>query len=130
MLEVPPKAGGWAGSVQGRRGSPSRPRGPSLRPAVCFAAPYTASSAVDAGAPAITSALQPAGRREGQGGGLSFPQARQLASQIIKAQALEPTVQFSSVTQLSLTLCDPMDCSKTGLPVHHQLLELAQTHVH
>ena len=38
--------------------------------------------------------------------------------------------QFSSVTQLCLTLCDPMDCSMPGLPVHHQLLELAQTHVH
>ena len=40
------------------------------------------------------------------------------------------TVQFSSVTQLCLTLCDPMDCSMPGLPVHHQLLELTQTHVH
>ena len=38
--------------------------------------------------------------------------------------------QFSSVTQLCLTLCDPMDCSMPGLPVHHQLLELTQTHVH
>ena len=38
--------------------------------------------------------------------------------------------QFSSVTQSCLTLCDPMDCSTPGFPVHHQLLELAQTHVH
>jgi len=38
--------------------------------------------------------------------------------------------QFSSVTQLYLTLCDPMDCSMPGFPVHHQLLELTQTHVH
>ena len=38
--------------------------------------------------------------------------------------------QFSSVTQSCLTLCDPMDCSTPGLPVHHQLPELAQTHVH
>ena len=38
--------------------------------------------------------------------------------------------QFSSVTQLCLTLCDPMDYSTTGFPVHHQLLELAQIHVH
>ena len=37
--------------------------------------------------------------------------------------------QFSSVAQSSLTLCDPMDCSTPGLPVHHQLLELTQTHV-
>ena len=38
--------------------------------------------------------------------------------------------QFSSVAQLCLTLCDPMDCSTPGFPVHHQLRELAQTHVH
>ena len=38
-------------------------------------------------------------------------------------------VQFSSVTQSCLTLCDPMDCSTPGLPVHHQLPELAQIHV-
>jgi len=37
---------------------------------------------------------------------------------------------FSSVTQSGTTLCDPMDCSTPGLPVHHQLPELAQTHVH
>ena len=36
----------------------------------------------------------------------------------------------SSVTQLCPTLCDPMNCSTPGLPVHHQLLELTQTHVH
>ena len=35
-----------------------------------------------------------------------------------------------SVTQLCPTLCDPMDCSTPGLPVHHQLLEATQTHVH
>ena len=39
-------------------------------------------------------------------------------------------VQFSSAPQSCLTLCDPMDCSTPGFPVHHQLLELAQTHVH
>ena len=37
---------------------------------------------------------------------------------------------FSSVTQLCLTLCGPMDCSMPGLPVHHQLLEFTQTYVH
>ena len=37
--------------------------------------------------------------------------------------------QFSSVTQLSLTLYHPMDCSMPGLPVHHQLLEFTQIHV-
>ena len=39
-------------------------------------------------------------------------------------------VQFSSVAQLCLTLCDPMNCSMPGFPVHHQLPEIAQTHVH
>ena len=39
-------------------------------------------------------------------------------------------VQFSSVTQLCLTLWDPMDCRTPGFPVHHQLPELTQTHVH
>ena len=38
--------------------------------------------------------------------------------------------QFSSVAQSCPTLCDPMDCSTPGLPVHHQLLELIQTHIH
>ena len=38
--------------------------------------------------------------------------------------------QFSSVTQLCPTLFNPMDCSTPGLLVHHQLLQLAQTHVH
>jgi len=37
---------------------------------------------------------------------------------------------FSSVAQLCPTLCNRMDCSTPGFPVHHQLLELAQTHVH
>ena len=36
----------------------------------------------------------------------------------------------SSVAQSCLTLCDPMDCSMPGFPVHHQLSELVQTHVH
>ena len=38
--------------------------------------------------------------------------------------------QFSSVTQSCPTLCDPMNRSTPGLPVHHQLPELTQTHVH
>ena len=41
-----------------------------------------------------------------------------------------PSVQFSSVPQSCLTLCNPMGCSTTGILVHHQPLELAQTHVH
>ena len=39
-------------------------------------------------------------------------------------------LRFSSVTQSCPTLCDPMDCSTPSFPVHHQLSELAQTHVH
>ena len=39
-------------------------------------------------------------------------------------------VVFSSVAQSCLTLCDLMNHSKPGLPVHHQLLESTQTHVH
>ena len=38
--------------------------------------------------------------------------------------------QLSSVAWSCLTLCDPMDCSMPGLPVHHQLPDLAHTHVH
>ena len=40
------------------------------------------------------------------------------------------SVQFSSVAQSCPTLCDPMNRSMPGLPVHHQLLEFTQTHVH
>ena len=40
------------------------------------------------------------------------------------------SVKFSSVTQLCLTLCDPMDCNMPSFPVYHQLPKLAQTHVH
>ena len=40
------------------------------------------------------------------------------------------SVQFSSVPQSCLTLCNPMNRSTSGLPVHHQLLEFTQTHVH
>ena len=40
------------------------------------------------------------------------------------------SVQFSSVAQSCLTLCDPMDCSTPGFPIHHQPPEPTQTHVH
>ena len=39
------------------------------------------------------------------------------------------SVQFTSIAQLCLTLCDPMNCSTPGLPVHHQLPEFTRTHV-
>ena len=44
--------------------------------------------------------------------------------------SLTELLQFSSVTQSWPTLCDPMNRSTPGLPVHHQLLEFTQTHVH
>ena len=43
---------------------------------------------------------------------------------------LSSSFQFSSVSQSCLTLCDHMDCSTPGLPVHHQLPEFTQSHVH
>ena len=39
-------------------------------------------------------------------------------------------IQFSSVVQSCLTLWDPMNCSTPGLPIHHQVTEFTQTHVH
>ena len=47
-----------------------------------------------------------------------------------RANWLKLCLQFSSITQSCLTLCDPMNHSTPGLPVHHQLLEFTQTHVH
>ena len=47
-----------------------------------------------------------------------------------KEPACNARVQFSPVAQSRPTLCDPMDCSTPGLPVHHQLPEFTQTHVH
>ena len=46
------------------------------------------------------------------------------------SRSLNGSVQFSSVAQLCPTLLDPMDCSTPGLPVHQQLPEFTQTHVH
>ena len=43
---------------------------------------------------------------------------------------LTNTHQFSSVAQSCPTLCDPMNCSTPGLPVHHQFLEFTQIHIH
>ena len=40
------------------------------------------------------------------------------------------SVPFSSIAQSCQTLCDPMNCSTPGLPVHYQLPEFTQTHVH
>ena len=55
----------------------------------------------------------------------------QSLSQVRETDRMEDwEVQFSSVAQSCLTLCNSMDCSTPGFPVHHQLLELTQTHVH
>ena len=53
-------------------------------------------------------------------------------AKIIRAfpRASNGIVQFSSVAQLCPTLCNPMNCSTPGLPVHHQFPEFTQTHVH
>ena len=48
----------------------------------------------------------------------------------LKIEVMYVSVQFSSVAQLCPTLCDPMNCSTAGIPVHHQLPEFTQTHVH
>ena len=45
-------------------------------------------------------------------------------------QSLPASVHFSSVAQSCPTLCDPVNCSRPGLPVYHQLLEFTQTHIH
>ena len=48
----------------------------------------------------------------------------------ITESSFKPEVQFSSVAQSCPTLCGPMNCNTPGLPVHHQLPEFTQTHVH
>ena len=49
---------------------------------------------------------------------------------LIQIEYLVLSAQFSSVTQSCPNLCNPMNCSTPGLPVHHQLPEFTQTHVH
>ena len=58
---------------------------------------------------------------------LEYPQWQGTYSPLQANPSLD---SFSSVTQSCLTLCDPIDCSMPGLPVHHQLPKLAQSHVH
>ena len=48
----------------------------------------------------------------------------------MKTSLPHSSVQFRSVAQSRSNLCDPMDCSTPGFPVHHQFPESAQTHVH
>ena len=70
-----------------------------------------------------------------QGINPGLPHCRQIlyhlshqGSPIIVADKIQ-SLHFSLVAQSCLTFCDPMDCSTPGFPVHHQLPELAQTHV-
>ena len=51
-------------------------------------------------------------------------------SWVTNTETRKTSVPFSSVTQSCPTLCDLMDCSRPGFPVHHQLPELTQIHVH
>ena len=51
-------------------------------------------------------------------------------SSVLRISPARILVQFSSAPQSCLSLCDPTDCSTPGLPVHHQLLQFTQTHVH
>ena len=59
-----------------------------------------------------------------------FKEDIQIAINHMKRGLTSLIIQFSSVVQSCPTLCDPMGCSTPGSPVHHQLLELEQTHVH
>ena len=54
----------------------------------------------------------------------------QMANKHMKRCSIPLIIQFSSVTQSCSSLCNPMNYSTSGLPVHHQLLEFTQTHVH
>ena len=49
---------------------------------------------------------------------------------IVQINTILSSILFSSVAQLCPTLCDPMNRSTPGLPVHHQLPEFIQTQVH
>ena len=49
---------------------------------------------------------------------------------LLQHSIIKISSQFSSVAQSCSTICDPMKCSTPGLPVHHQLSEFIQTHVH
>ena len=53
-----------------------------------------------------------------------------LKTRILECFAISSSSQFSSVNQSCLTICDLMDCSIPGFPVHHQLLEPTKIHVH
>ena len=60
----------------------------------------------------------------------SYVRAPESLGWVSSVQFRDESVQFSSVAQPCPTLCDPMNHSRPGLPVHHQLPEFTQTHVH
>ena len=62
--------------------------------------------------------------------GLKINTGKHSIAKVINTNTSLSSVQFSSVTQSYPTLCDPRNCSIPGLPVHHQLPEFTQTHVH
>ena len=57
------------------------------------------------------------------------PHSKKKTKTLLSTLSIKQSIQFSSVTQSCPTLCDPMNCSTPGLPVHHHLLEFTQTHV-
>ena len=59
----------------------------------------------------------------------SSPKRRWKKKETYPQIAIEKSVQFSSVVQSCPSLCDPIDCSTPGFPVHHQLSEFTQTYV-
>ena len=67
--------------------------------------------------------------RESFNPGLSASLSLQEEAKLLN-QSLVKILSFPSVAQSCSTLCNPMDCSTPGLPVHHQLPEFTQTHVH
>ena len=71
------------------------------------------------------------GSRQEYWSGLPFPSPGfPITTLGITISIVFSSVQFSSVAQSCPTLCDPMNRSTPGLPVHQQLLEFTQTHVH
>ena len=83
------------------------------------------ASACNAGDLGLTPGL---GRSPGEGNG--NPLQYSCLENPMDREAWRATVQIRSVAQLCPTLCDPMNRSMPGLPVHHQLPEFTQTHVH
>ena len=62
--------------------------------------------------------------------GLSWRKRRELVNEKLSQEGIHLGVQFSPVAHWCPTLCDPMNRNTPGLPVHHQLPEFTQTHVH